>query len=196
MARKLPPCPSGIFFEVGPGDTFFTIAARSGISAAEIQAANPGLDPRNLQIGTVLCIPRRAAAPGVPRPPGVRPACPNGTLVTVRPGDTFFLIAQRFGISTQQLIAANPGFDPRNLPIGTILCVPRAAAPAPRPPGPPPGKFPPCPTGLFFEVAPGDTIFLIARQLGVTVEAILRLNPQVDPTNLQIGTILCLPRRN
>ncbi|HHX73732.1 MAG TPA: LysM peptidoglycan-binding domain-containing protein [Firmicutes bacterium] len=53
--------------------------------------------------------------------------------------------------------------------------------------------LPACPTGLFLEIAPGDTLFAIAREQGVTVEGILALNPGLDPQNLQVGTFICLP---
>ena len=52
---------------------------------------------------------------------------------------------------------------------------------------------PPCPTGLFLEIAPGDTLAKIAQEQDVTVEGILALNPGLDPKNLQIGTFICLP---
>ena len=53
--------------------------------------------------------------------------------------------------------------------------------------------IPPCPTGLFLEIAPGDTLFSIAKEQGVTVEGILALNPGLDPKNLPVGTFICLP---
>ncbi|NLW21797.1 MAG: LysM peptidoglycan-binding domain-containing protein, partial [Tissierellia bacterium] len=80
-----------------------------------IIAANPGIDPNNVQIGQVICIPQAA-----PTPP-----CPNGFLYTIRPGDTLFLLSQRFNVSVQAIIAANPGIDPNNLQIGQVICIPR-----------------------------------------------------------------------
>jgi LysM repeat protein len=53
--------------------------------------------------------------------------------------------------------------------------------------------LPPCPTGLFLEIAPGDTLFEIAREQDTTVEAILALNPGLDPRNLRVGQVICLP---
>ncbi|NLP37648.1 MAG: LysM peptidoglycan-binding domain-containing protein [Firmicutes bacterium] len=53
--------------------------------------------------------------------------------------------------------------------------------------------LPDCPTGLFLEIGPGDTLFKIAKEQGVTVEGILALNPGIDPKNLQIGSFICLP---
>jgi LysM repeat protein len=51
--------------------------------------------------------------------------CPGGTLYTIRPGDTIFALAQRFGTTVQAIIAANPGIDPLNLQIGQVICIPR-----------------------------------------------------------------------
>ncbi|MTI95824.1 MAG: LysM peptidoglycan-binding domain-containing protein, partial [Firmicutes bacterium] len=80
-------CP-GFLYTVQAGDTFFLLAKRFGTTVEAIQAANPGVDPLNLQIGSQICIPVRKPAP---------PKCPNGFLYTIQAGDTFFLLAQRFG---------------------------------------------------------------------------------------------------
>lgn len=59
---------------------------------------------------------------------GRRPkSCPPGfsASYTVRPGDTMALIAHRFGISVDLLIAANPQISNPNLIFpGDVLCVP------------------------------------------------------------------------
>ncbi len=48
-----------IYYTIRPGDTLFTIAQRFNVPVQEIINANPGIDPNNLQIGQVICIPRR-----------------------------------------------------------------------------------------------------------------------------------------
>ncbi|MBZ2175828.1 LysM domain-containing protein, partial [Schnuerera sp. xch1] len=88
---------------------------RFGVSVDAIIRANPGVDPNRLQIGQRICIPR----PGTPTPP-----CPNGFLYSIRAGDTFFLLAQRFGVSVDAIIRANPGVDPNRLQIGQLICIP------------------------------------------------------------------------
>ncbi|MGI6659169.1 MAG: LysM peptidoglycan-binding domain-containing protein [Dethiobacteraceae bacterium] len=60
-------------------------------------------------------------------------------------------------------------------------------------PAPSPEQLPVCPTGLFLEIAPGDTLYQIAKEQGVTVEGILALNPGINPHNLKVGTFICLP---
>lgn len=54
--------------------------------------------------------------------------CPPGFQgrYTVRPGDTMFLIARRFGVTLQALISANSHISNPNLIFpGDVLCVPR-----------------------------------------------------------------------
>jgi len=74
---------------------------------------------------------------------------------------------------------ANPGVDPLNLQIGQLLCLPE--------------EFPPCPSGVYWEVSPGDTLYTIAQSVGTTVETLLELNPGIDPNNLQVKQKICLP---
>jgi cell wall-associated NlpC family hydrolase len=44
-----------------------------------------------------------------------------------------------------------------------------------------------------YTVQPGDTLNAIARRAGVTVDALTRANPQVDPDTLYVGTVLRMP---
>lgn len=59
-----------------------------------------------------------------PTPPG---PCPPGTLRTyiVQPGDTLYLIAQRYGVHVSDIIAANPSLtNPDVLYVGQVLMIP------------------------------------------------------------------------
>ncbi len=81
--------------------------------------------------------------------PRVPTHCPPGFTgrYTVVAGDTMFFIAQRFGVSLDALIAANPHIpNPALIFPGDVLCVPPKTPP---PPPPPPQKDPcPCPVTL------------------------------------------------
>ncbi|MBE3599505.1 MAG: LysM peptidoglycan-binding domain-containing protein [Limnochordaceae bacterium] len=108
-------CPPGFrTYTVQPGDSMFSIARRFGITLDALIAANPQIpNPNVLFPGDVLCVPQA-------------PACPPGSQVyTVRPGDTMFTIAQRFGVSLDALIAANPQIpNPAQIFAGDVLCIP------------------------------------------------------------------------
>ena len=101
-------------YVVQPGDTLTAIAARAGMSVAQLAADN-GLDPNApLLIGTTLALSGSGTAP-------VNSAPSTGGSYVVQPGDTLTAIAARAGISVAQLAADN-GLDP-NAPllIGTML---------------------------------------------------------------------------
>jgi len=169
-SNQVPPCPGGTLYVIKPGDSYFGLAKRFNTTVEAITAANPGTDPQNLQIGQTICIPV---------PPTGKP-CPGGFLYVIRSGDTYYSIARRFGTVVPALIAANPGVDPDNLQIGQTICVP-AAQPSP------------CPDGRFYTIVAGDTYYSLARRFNTTVEALTAANPGVDPNNLQIGQVICIP---
>lgn len=82
--------------------------------------------------------------------PRVPKSCPPGFLgrYTVQKGDSMFSIAQRFGVSLDALIAANPHItNPKLIFPGDILCVPLKGT-HPPPPPPPRDNCCPCPITL------------------------------------------------
>ena len=113
-----PPAPPAgrIEYVVQPGDTLFLIARRYGLTVEELLRANPQItNPDLIMPGEVISIPARA----VPTPP-------PGMFrrYVVQPGDTMFLIAQRFGISLTELLRANPGVDPNLIVPGQVINIP------------------------------------------------------------------------
>ncbi|HHU51927.1 MAG TPA: LysM peptidoglycan-binding domain-containing protein [Firmicutes bacterium] len=113
--------------------------------------------------------------------PPAPPSCPGGQLYTVVPGDSLFLIAQRFGIPLSRLIRANPQItNPDLIFPGQVICVPVA------------DTF--CPTGFFYTIMRGDTLYEISRRLGITLEELLSYNPQiVNPDVIEVGQRICVP---
>lgn len=77
------PTPTPELYTVKQGDTMFDIAALHGLTVEQLQAANPGVDPRLLSPGTELVIP--AAGGGgtaVPLIPSPTPVAVQATGVT------------------------------------------------------------------------------------------------------------------
>jgi LysM repeat protein len=86
-------------------------------------------------------------AESFPTPPAVSPTPSEPLLYTVQEGDTLGGIAQNFGVSIQDLIAANDLEDPNVLHVGQTLNVPTDGLPIQTPPEPTPEMTrPPTPT--------------------------------------------------
>jgi len=54
---------------------------------------------------------------------------------------------------------------------------------------------PPCDcAGKFYRVKPGDTLYNIAQRFGISLDAIIRANPQIpDPDLIYPGQVICVP---
>ncbi len=51
-----------------------------------------------------------------------------------------------------------------------------------------------CPPGsTVYTIRSGDTLYRLAQIYGTTVNAILALNPGLDPNSLQVGRMICIP---
>lgn len=110
--------------------------------------------------------------------PSTLPPCPSGEFWVVAAGDTIYKIANQTGRTISGILKANPKLNPENLKIGTRICLP-------------PMKK--CASGIYWTVEPGDTIYKIAKANGVSVAALRRANPGLNPNNLQIGERICIP---
>lgn len=64
-------------------------------------------------------VPQDTPAPGVTPPPSSL-----GQSYTVQDGDFPAKIAEKFGISVEALLAANPGIDPTGMHIGDVIIIP------------------------------------------------------------------------
>ncbi len=178
-AKQVRVCPPGSFaYTIKSGDTFYKLAQTYHTTVGAIMALNPGVDPYNLQIGQVICIPGGAMPPSRTCPPG-------SFAYTIKSGDTFYKLAQTYRTTVEAIMALNPGVDPYNLQIGQVICIPGGVVPPPRP----------CPMGTFaYTIKAGDTIYSIAQTYHTTVEMIMALNPGINPYNLQIGQVICVPK--
>ncbi|OWZ82754.1 peptidoglycan-binding protein [Natranaerobius trueperi] len=111
-------------YTVEEGDTFISIAREFNVSVDALINANPHIeDPDVLFPGDVLCVPKKPLPdPREPKkcPPKFR------RRYTVEEGDTFFIIANKFNVSVDELVEANPHIeDPAVIFPGDVLCVPR-----------------------------------------------------------------------
>jgi LysM repeat protein len=123
---------------------------------------------------------------------------------TVEPNDTAYAIALKFGITVEELAAANDMTvaEVADLSVGQKLKIPQRATEqqpvtttTPQTSEPAATSTPAPVTGEegTYTVQDGDIPVTIAEQFGITVEALLAANDDIDPTNLRIGQVLIIP---
>lgn len=162
---------------VASGDTLYKIANRCGTSVSALRRANPELGTGNLIYpGQVLQLP------------GTILGSDGGYFIyIVDRGDTLKGLAVRFDTTIENLLAGNPDIKNANVIYeGQRLTV--WVSQTPPPPSPPPAS------GQTYYVRKGDTLRNIASRLSTTVEAILKLNPQItNPNLIYVGQAITIP---
>ncbi len=111
-------------------------------------------------------------------------AAPCAGTYTVQRGDYLSKIARMCEVSLAALINANPDIKNWNIIyVGQVLVIPDGTQPTPEP------------GGATYIVQPGDTLRKIASRFSVTVDAILKLNPNITNASLiYAGQRIKLPK--
>jgi LysM repeat protein len=120
-------------YVVAQGESLSTIARRHGLSVAEVVALNRLTDPNKIRAGQTLVLPTGSSKTAVVAPPpasvAVTPIAipPGASTYVVKSGDSLSVIAQRAGVKTSELKAAN-GLSGDKIMVGQKLVLPGAAA--------------------------------------------------------------------
>ena len=101
------------YWTVRRGDTYASIAQRTGLEVEDLETFNPDVDPAGLVPGQRL---KLVANPPKPKP---KPLGPR--FVKVRAGDTFSSIGAKWGHSVDRLRRLNPKLKPETLQPGDRL---------------------------------------------------------------------------
>lgn len=94
-------------------------------------------------------------------------------IVVVKPGESLWSIAQRFGTTVDELVRINGIDDPLHLVPGQAVVVPTR--------------------GRVHIVQPGESLWSIARRYNVDMQALIRENRITNPAMIQPGLQLRLP---
>jgi LysM repeat protein len=118
------------------------------------------------------------------------------TTYVVQPGDTLSSIARAHGTTVQAIAAANNLMNPNLILAGQILVIPGPGAGPATTPAPVGTATPTAVTGgqtTTYTVQPGDSLYRIAAQFGVTVASIVQANNISNPGFIYVGQRLILP---
>ena len=119
-------------YTVQSGDTLASIADRFNVSVDDIVSANNITNPDIISIGQQFVIPTGSGGTGSAASPSGASASgatgttsADGSTYTVASGDTLASIANRFNISLDDILEANPSIDNQDvISIGQVLNIP------------------------------------------------------------------------
>lgn len=149
-----------IRYVVQPGDSLWLIAQKYNTTVQAIKNRN-GLSNDMLSVGQVLYIPTSQQTSTIQ--------------YTVRPGDSLWLIAQKYNTTVEAIRQLN-GLSGNLLNVGQVLKIPSSSSVS----------------YTEYTVRPGDSLWLIAEKYNTTVNAIKNLNG-LSGDMLTIGQVLKIP---
>ena len=122
-----------VFHTIQAGETLYKLSVKHGVSVERICRANPGLSVQNFRIGQVIAIPpqeknnlipevkEQVQTPVVKEEP-LKPKCRD--MHKIQRKETVYSISRMYGITEEELIAANPEIKGKKLKRGKFLCIP------------------------------------------------------------------------
>ena len=144
QALNIPQASAGnqvVFHTIQAGETLYKLSVKYGVSVERICRANPGLSAKNFRIGQVVAIPPTSksseakaeepkpevASPVVPEVKEDEPLKPKcRDMHRVEKKETVYSISRMYGITEEELLAANPEIVNKKLKKGKFLCIPYA----------------------------------------------------------------------
>jgi LysM repeat protein len=182
-------------YTVQPGDTIYLISKAYGTTVEEIMSLN-NLSCRMIYPGDVLQLPDGGQAPPPEPSEGDTQPADSTNQYTVQPGDTLYLISKAYGTTVEEIMSLNRMCGSRDCIACTTICpgdvlqLPEGAEAEPAEPSE--GDAQPADSTNQYTVQPGDTLYLISKAYGTTVEEIMSLNNIYD-TTIYPGDLLQLP---
>ncbi|MFH1874286.1 MAG: LysM peptidoglycan-binding domain-containing protein [Pseudomonadota bacterium] len=189
------------------GETLGQVAGKYRVKLSQLMAWNNIENPSRVKAGLVLTI----SDPGETVPRATNAPVSSAQTHKVAKGEALVLIARKYGVTVQELMAWNNIKDPRSVRAGQILKVQKATA------GQTPTSDSPnvvaapvvapitedyinannghSPSSFNYQVKPGDTLWDIARRHNVTISDIQTWNNLSDPSQVRPGDMLAIKRK-
>ena len=152
---------NGNVYTVRKGDTLYSISKLFGTDVKSLAEFNGIPDPDVIAEGTLLRIPD--------------PEADSFFYYTIRPGDTLYSIAKRFGTEVMVLARLNGIPEPDEIRAGETIRIPAYSA------------------GSAVDIVivrKGDTLFSIGKKYGKTAHELAQMNSIPDPDVIYPGQIL------
>lgn len=177
------------FYVTGRGESVYDIAAKLGVTKDYIIQNNPDAAD-GISSGMTLYFPVKGLN-GEKKSTATPPAASPGRVHTVEQGETLYGLAKRYGVTIDELVAANPGTEnglktgmQLNIPGGTAASTAtrqNVATPVSNTASSPQVTIPTGGTPVIHTIQNGESIYSIAKQYNATIEGIIVTNPGLKP---------------
>lgn len=169
------------YYEIQAGESIYDIASKLGVTKDEIIRNNPAAAD-GIEAGTKLYFP----APAV-----TTSASEQGQTHTVAQGETLYGLAKRYGVTVDELVAANPGVD-NGIKVGQLLNIPTSTTTTGKASQQVVNAFSNSYSNaletrsqnseaIYHQIVDGENIYTLAKQYNSSIESILIANPGLRP---------------
>lgn len=163
------------YYKVGKNETVQSVASKIGVSVQDVIHYNPssaqGITKNQLLFFPVTAYVQRTVAPAIA----------GGEQVThvVKNGETLYGISKLYGITADELCAANPGTE-SGLKSGEVIVIPNQN-----------GTTSALTSGIIYHtIEQGETPYSVSHQYNTTIESLLELNPGIYPNSFIAGDVI------
>lgn len=180
---------------VKAGENLYRISLLYGVTTTQLMAVNNLVSSDQVYAGQELAIPgegQAVAATPTETPTQATTEQPSdGQTVThiVQPGELLGNIASRYDVSTTALIQANNITNPSLIYVGQVLSIPGTDEVLQPQSTEIAADF----DGTIYVVERGDTLFRIALNNSVTMDALMAANSLTDASTILVGQALQVP---
>lgn len=163
------------FYTVKTGDTLWKISRKTGTSIENIIKLNNLNNPNNIYVGQKLTISSNSNGNNNNT---------NYIRYTVKTGDLLWKIAQKYGVTVQEIINLNNMNSPYYIYIGQTILIPVEEETSQ-----PDNNE----SYFYYTVKAGDILWNISQKYGTTVQRLVELNDIKNAYDLYVGRKLIVP---
>lgn len=168
---------------VTKGQSLYSIAKMYNVTTDDIVQLNPNSN-NQIRVGEALKIPQSTDGSG---------NAPH--FHTIRPGETLYQLTVKYGVTAQDICAANPGLSAENFRINQVIVIParKTSAAAKTVVQTQAAEQKKDEWQTLHKVQRRETIYSISKEYGISEEELISANPDLKEKKLKRGTYLFIP---
>lgn len=165
-----------VYHEVTPKETIYSIVKSFNVSAEELGEINPFIKSDGLKIGQVIKIPLTI------NESQLEEKDQNTQPYLVKPKETKYSIAKKFGITIEYLEELNPKIAENGLQIDDVIIVPVETIASGA------DEF------IIYEVQKLETLYSLTNKFGFSTEELISVNPELAD-GVKEGMLIKIPNK-